>query len=102
MEYPVKRIELPPLAKANVFYEPEYQVLFIENGESSEVGEEMAKNILVLYDKDLDDAPTSAVAIRIDRAEVVLKPFVDAILAKYGIKPEEENTSAPNQKMAGA
>lgn len=97
MEYEVKRIELPLLPKANVIYEPQRQVLFIENGESSEVGEEMAKGVLVFYDKDVDDAPTSAVAIRIDRAEVVLKPFVDAILAKYGIQPEQDAT-APRQK----
>ena len=75
---------------AKVIYEPEYQVLIIETGEASEVAEEMAKGVLVHYDKDVDDAPTSAVAIRIDCAEVVLKPFVDAILAKYGIATTEE------------
>ena len=82
--------ELEPLPKAKVVYETEYQVLFIESGQDSEVGEEMAHGVLVLYDKDVDNAPTSAVAIRIDRAEVVLKPFVDAILAKYGVNPETE------------
>ncbi len=86
----ISRSELEPLPKAKVVYEPEYQVLFIESGQDSEVGEEMAHGVLVLYDKDVDNAPTSAVAIRIDRAEVVLKPFVDAILAKYGVNPETE------------
>ena len=85
----LRGVEFETLPKAKVVYEPEYQVLFIENGAASEVGEEMANGVLVLYDKDVDDAPTSAVAIRIDRAEVVLKPFVEAILAKYGIKHEE-------------
>lgn len=89
MEHKVKHFELPPLPHANVLYEPEYQVLFIQNGRSSEVSEEMAKGVLILYDKDVDDEPTSAVAIRIDRAETVLRPFVEAILAKYGINPDE-------------
>lgn len=90
MAHPVNYIELEPLKKANVIYEPKYQVLIIENGDPSEVGAEMAKDVLIHYDRDVDDAPTSAVAIRIDCAEVVLKPFVDAILAKYGVKPEED------------
>lgn len=90
MVNPIKIIELEPLPNAKVIYEPEYQVLYIANGQPDAVGEEMAKGVLVLYDKDVDDAPTSAVAIRIDRAEVVLKPFVDAILAKYGVTPETE------------
>ena len=46
----------------------------------------MAEDILVYYDKD-DEA--AAVALCIDRAEQVLKPFVDAILAKYGVKAEQ-------------
>ena len=90
MAISIKGVELEPLPKAKVIYEPEYQVLYIANGQPDAVGEEMANGVLVLYDKDVDDAPTSAVAIRIDCAEVVLKPFVDAILAKYGLNPETE------------
>lgn len=90
MEHPVKRVELPPLPVANVVYSPHGQVLLIENGEPSEVGEEMAREVVIFYDKDVDDAPASAVAIRIDCAEQVLKPFVDAILAKYGIAPDQQ------------
>ncbi len=48
----------------------------------------MAQGVLVLYDKDVDTGPTSAVAIRIDDAETALKPFVDAILAKYAGKTD--------------
>jgi uncharacterized protein YuzE len=73
----------PPLVE----YDPKGQILRIENGQSSQVGEEIAEDVIVHYDKDDDHAPSSAVAIRIDRAEHVLKPFVDAILAKYGVKP---------------
>lgn len=89
MERTVKHFELLPVPHANVLYEPEYQVLYIQNGLASEVSEEMAKGVLILYDKDVDDQPTSAVAIRIDRAETVLRPFVEAILDKYGINPAE-------------
>ena len=67
-------------------YTPESQVLYLENGELREEAAEMSRNVLVYYGKEQD---SEAVAIRIDRAEVVLKPFVDAILAKYGIKPED-------------
>ena len=49
------------------------------------------------YDKDDDHAPASVVAIRIDRAEVVLKPFVDAILAKYGLKPEHMSVASETE-----
>lgn len=72
--------------QARVEYDPKGQILRIENGQASAVGEEIAEDVIVHYDRDDDDAPVSAVAIRIDRAEVVLRPFVDAILAKYGVK----------------
>lgn len=84
-----KRIDETPWNQARparVEYDPKGQILRIENGQSSEAGEEIAEDVIVHYDRDDDDAPASAVAIRIDRAEVVLKPFVDAILAKYGVK----------------
>ena len=80
--------ESPP--PATVEYHPEYQVLLIETGQASEVGEQIAEYIVVHYDKDDDHAPSSAVAIRIDCAEHVLKPFVDAILAKYGVQRKQE------------
>lgn len=67
-----------------VLYNPETQVLIIENGQSSEIAEEMAQDVVVFYDKDDDTTPTSAVAVRIDCAEHVLKPFIDAVLAKRG------------------
>lgn len=79
--------ELPP--PAIVEYSPEGQVLIIETGQKSEVGEDIAENIIVHYEKD-DDAFSSVVAIRIDSAEHVLKPFVDAILAKYGLTRDVE------------
>jgi len=81
----VKRIELEPLPKATVVYVPETETLYIENGRVREDAEEIADGVLVYYDRD-DEA--SAVALNIERAERVLKPFVDAILAKYGVTRE--------------
>ena len=74
------------MPKPEVVYIPESQILYIENGQLRDEAEEMARNTLIYYGKEDE---TSAVAIRIDRAETVLKPFVDAILAKYGVKPEQ-------------
>ena len=88
MEHPVKRVELSPLPTANVIYSPPNEVLFIENGQSSAVGETIAGGLVVFYDKDSDDARCHVVAIRIDWAEWVLKPFVDAILTMHGVTPE--------------
>ena len=86
------RYQAPP---ASVEYDPKGQILRIENGQSSQVGEEIAEDVTVHYGKDDDHTPASTVAIRIDRAEQVLKPFVDAILAKYGVKPVP--SPAPNE-----
>ena len=97
MGHPVKRIALPPLPPAKVIYEPEYQVLVIENGEPSESGEEMARQIHIMYDKDVDNASTSAVTILIDGAEVVLKPFVDEILVKHSIELDSEPRQRPKK-----
>ena len=83
--------DLPP--PAIVEYNPEGQILVIETGLKSEVGEDIAENIIVHYDKD-DDAFASVVAIRIDSAEHVLKPFVDAILAKYGLTRDADAATA--------
>ena len=78
----------PPLAR--VEYNPERDSLFIDSGRAGVVSQEMAENIIVHYDKDKPDEQCSAVAIRIDSAERVLKPFVDDILKKHGVEREEE------------
>lgn len=79
-----------PLTKARVAYNPAQDILVIESGEKSAVGEEMAEGIIVHYNRDDETAPADevvrAVAIFIDGAEAALKPFVDAILEKHGIK----------------
>ena len=87
------QVEVEPVPLPNVAYNPQSQVLLIESGEPSAGREEMARGVLVFYDKDTDDARTTAVAIRIDSAEWVLKPFVDAILAKHGITPGQRTVA---------
>ena len=85
MHHKLKRIEMEPLPEATMVYIPETDTLYIENGRLREDAEEMADGVLVYYDKH-DEA--SAVALCIEPAEQVLQPFVDAVLAKYGVKPE--------------
>ena len=82
MGHTVKHAASRILPEARVVYEPEYQVLDIYNGQPSEVGEEMARGIHVMYERDFDDAPNAAVTILVTSAESVLKPFVDSILAE--------------------
>ena len=88
MGHPVKRTDLLPLPSANVIYSPPNEVLFIENGEPSVASDTIAEQVVAFYDKDADDARTRVVAIRIDWAEWVLKPFVDAILTRHAVAPE--------------
>lgn len=85
----------PPPAR--VEYNPERDSLFVDSGWAGVVSQEMAENIIVHYDKDKPDERCSAVAIRVESAERVLKPFVDAILAKYGVKREEEPAGSQAQ-----
>ena len=97
VKYPIW--ESPP--PALVEYYPEGEVLRIETGHKSAAGQEMAKDIIAYYDKDEPDEQCSVVAIRIDSAEYVLKPFVDAILAKYGVKLESDPTDSQAQDQIG-
>lgn len=80
-------LEIDPIPpRARVVYDAERDILLIECGDKSEVGEEMAEGIIVHYNKDDDSMPADeavrAVAIFIDGAQAALKPFVDAILEK--------------------
>ena len=67
-----------------VRYFPETQSLWIDSGKSLGEGETIAKGVVVFYGNDDD---TTAEGVRIELAEHVLKPFVDAIVAKYASRP---------------
>ena len=99
---PISQLEWKPTSPALVEYIPESQVLFIENGQDSAVGDDFAEHIIVHYDNDDVNAPASLTAIRIDRAEYVLKPFVDAILAKYGVPLDNAEARKQTTPQIGA
>lgn len=67
-----------------VQYFPETQSLWIDSGKSLGEGETIAKGVVVFYGK---DDGTTAEGVRIELAEQVLQPFVDAIMAKYASNP---------------
>ena len=71
----------PPLPEAAVGYASEGDTIFIQTGRQVCDGEEIAPGIVVLYDQ---EDGNNVVGITIMGAEGVLKPFVDAIRAKYG------------------
>lgn len=73
--------DLEPLPEAAVGYAAEGDTIFIQTGKRVLDGEEIAQGIVVLYD---EDDGNNVVGITIMGAEGLLKPFVDAILTKYG------------------
>ena len=78
--------EMEPL----VLYYPDTQTLVIENGQPRTEGEDVAKGITVFYAKAQGEPDECEVSgITIEWAEHLLKPFVDAILTKYGVEPRQ-------------
>lgn len=77
----VNRQSLEALPEAAVGYAVEGDTIFIQTGKQVLDGEEIAPGIVVLYD---EEDGNDVVGITIMGAEGVLKPFVDAILTKYG------------------
>ena len=74
----------------SVQYHPDTQTLHIENGLPLTEGEDIAEGITVFYAVTQGDQGICEVSgITIDFAEHLLKPFVDAILAKYGVNPQQ-------------
>lgn len=97
MGHPVERKVLSPLPPARVSYNYESSVLFIDNGKPRVMGEEMARGIHVLHDKDTDDASASAAEIIITSAEHAFKPLADAVLVKHGIDPGPDPWPRPKK-----
>ena len=65
-----------------VKYYPETETLYITNGKPFGEGDNVAKDVVVFYDKENE---REVVGLYIESAELVLKPFVDAIFAKHGV-----------------
>ena len=73
--------------KPTVLYYPDTQTLVIENGARRALGEQVAEGVVAFYaEEEGGELDHDVTAITIENAEVTLKPFVDAILAKYGVK----------------
>ena len=66
-----------------VTYYPDEGTLYVENGKPFGDGETIAKNVVVFYDRE-NQSKVVGVCIELG-ADVVLKPFVDAILAEHGV-----------------
>ncbi len=68
--------------EAVVKYYADTETLYITNGKPFGEGDNVAKDVVVFYDQEKE---CEVVGLYIECAEWVLKPFVDAILAKHGI-----------------
>ena len=90
--------ETDALSEANVKYWAADQVLEILNGKPLGDGEEISQFITMFYDREKEN---EVVAIRLDFAESVLKPFVDAILAKYGVSVDAAQNHCQEKVKAG-
>ena len=74
----------------SVLYYTDTQTLVIENGRPRTEGEDIAKGITVFYaNPQAEPGEYEVSGITIEWAEHLLKPFVDAILAKYGLEPQQ-------------
>ena len=76
-------------------YYPEEGILYVDNGKPFGDGETIAKGLVVFYDQE-NESEVVGLCIEFD-AETVLKPFVDAILAKYGVRPGQPPIAVPTK-----
>ena len=90
--------EIDTLSEATVKYWAADQVLEIHNGKPLGDGEEIAQFTTVFYDRECEN---EVVAVRLDLAEYVLKPFVDAILAKHGVSVDAAQNHNQAKVKAG-
>ena len=81
----VNAAETEPVPKAVVTYDEKADLLYISAGGVAPYGDTIANGVVMFYDRDPDEAGASAVGMHVLAAEAVLKPFVDAILRKYGV-----------------
>ena len=86
-EQVVSHLGLELLQEAIVEYVPGGPgTLFIQTDKPFSEGEEIAQGVTVFYDKENEH---QVVGMMITHAETVLKPFVDAVLAKHGSGPQQ-------------
>lgn len=68
--------------KSVVKYYADTETLCISNGRPMGEGDDVCKDVVAFFDK---ENPSEVVGLTIECAEEVLKPFVEAILAKHGV-----------------
>lgn len=68
--------------EAVVKYYADTETLYVTNGKPLGEGDNVAKDVVVFYDQENE---CEVVGLYIECAELVLKPFVDAVLAKHGV-----------------
>jgi uncharacterized protein YuzE len=71
-----------------VKYYPDTETLCITNGRPIGEGDDVCKDVVAFFDK---ENPSEVVGLTIECAEAVLKPFVEAILAKHGVTKADTN-----------
>ena len=81
----VNAAEIEAVPKAVVTYDEKADLLYISTGGLAPYGDTIANGVVVFYDRDPDEAGASAMGMHVLAAEAVLKPFVDAMLRKYGV-----------------
>ena len=81
----VNAAEMESTPKAVVTYDEKADLLYISAGAPALYGDTIANGVVMFYDRDPDEAGANAVAMHVLAAEAVLKPFVDAMLRKYGV-----------------
>ena len=82
---PVNGTEAEVAPKAVVTYDEKADLLYISAGGEAPYGDTIANGVVMFYDRDPDEVGASAVGMHVLAAEAVLKPFVDAMLRKYGV-----------------
>ena len=73
----VKHVELEPLPKVGSQYFPDTETLIVDIGKPWGEGEDIGHGLTVFYDRD-----NNVAGFTLECAELLLKPFVDAVLAK--------------------
>ena len=84
VEPTVKHKDNQPMVK----YYPDTDTLCITNGKPLGEGDDVCRDVVAFFDK---ENPSEVVGLTIECAEAVLKPFVEAILAKHGVTKADTN-----------
>ena len=74
----IRQVELEPLPKLLTEYYPDTRTLVLDTGAKWAEGEEIAHGLTVFYDHD-----NNVVGFTLEATELILKPLLDAVMAKH-------------------